>query len=82
MENKKKRHEIHLVSWDILSLLKKIGQWGIINIFIFGKDLDIKFLWRVLMGNGLWSEVIQAMYLKKKYVTQWIRDPLKNSLNV
>ena len=69
MENNKKRHGIHLVSWDILSLLKKIGQWGIINIFIFGKAPAIKILWRGLMGNGLWSEVIHAKYLKKKYVT-------------
>ena len=49
---------IHLVRWDSLARSKKLGGWGIKNIFYFGKALTAKSLWRSLFSDNLWSKVI------------------------
>ena len=40
----------------------------------FSASLRLKSLWMVLNGNGLWSLVITAKYLKKQSVVLWLRD--------
>jgi hypothetical protein len=48
-----KKESIHLVNWKRIAKPKKIGGWGIKNIFWFGKALATKSLWRCLMVLGL-----------------------------
>jgi hypothetical protein len=75
---KKIKEEIHLISWKKIAKPKKVGGWGIKNIFSFGKALAAKSLWRCLMVPGLWHEVILKKYLKKKTVAEWFREGRKN----
>jgi hypothetical protein len=44
----------------------------------FGKSLAEKILWRSLMVQGLWKEVIHKKYLKKKTLIEWFREGRKN----
>jgi hypothetical protein len=71
---KKDKEGIHLIRWDKLAKPKKLGGWGIKNIFTFGKALAAKSLWRCLMVPGLWHEVIVKKYLRKKSVVAWLRQ--------
>jgi len=64
----KLKKRVHLISWKKLAKPKKVGGWGVKNIFIFGKALATKILWRGLMVSGLWHEVILKKYLRKKSV--------------
>jgi hypothetical protein len=75
---KKIKEGIHLISWNKIAKPKKMGGWGIKNIFTFGKALAAKSLWRCLMVPGLWHEVILKKYLKKKSVVEWLREGRKS----
>jgi len=67
---KKLKEGVHLISWKNIANPKKVGGWGIKNIFNFGKSLEAKSLWRGLMVPGLWHEVILKKYLRKKSVKE------------
>lgn len=69
---------VHMISCKKLYKPKKVGGLGIKNIFIFGKALEAKSLWRVLIVLGLWHEVILKKYLRKKQVKDWFREGNKN----
>jgi hypothetical protein len=71
---KKLKEGIHLISWENIAKPKKLGGWGIKNIYAFGKSLATKSLWRCLMVPGLWHEVILRKYLRKKSVVEWLRE--------
>jgi hypothetical protein len=71
---KKVKEGIHLISWEKIAKPKKLGGWGIKNIYTFGKSLATKSLWRCLMVPGLWHEVIVSKYLRKKSVVEWLRQ--------
>jgi ribonuclease HI len=75
---KKTKEGIHLTRWNTIAKPKKLGGWGIKNIFTFGKALAAKSLWRCLMVHGLWHEVILKKYLRKKSVVAWFREGGKN----
>jgi hypothetical protein len=75
---KKTKEGIHLTSWNKIAKPKKLGGWGIKNIFTFGKALAAKSLWRCLMVPGLWHEVILKKYLRKKSVVAWFREGRKS----
>jgi hypothetical protein len=45
---KKDKEGMHLISWKRISKPKKIGGWGIKNIFTFGKALAAKVFGDVL----------------------------------
>jgi hypothetical protein len=79
---KKQKEGIHLLSWQKITKPKKDGGWGIKNIYTFGKALAAKNLWRCLMVPGLWHEVILKKYLKKKSVTEWLREGMKNWIGI
>jgi hypothetical protein len=70
----KEKERFHLVKWDRLARPKEFGEWGIKNIFHFGKSLATKSLWRALFTSSMWSEIIKAKYLKQRSVLNWIRD--------
>jgi len=70
---KKVKEGIHLISWEKIAKPKKLGGWGIKNIYTFGKSLATKSLWRCLMVPSLWHEVILSKYLRKKSVVEWLR---------
>jgi hypothetical protein len=75
---KKEKEGIHLSNWKKIAKPKKVGGWGIKNIFMFGQALAEKSLWRCLMMPGLWHEVIMKKYLKRKTVEKWFRQGRKN----
>jgi hypothetical protein len=79
---KKIKEGIHLVSWNQLAKPKKMGGWGIKNIYTFGKALATKSLWRCLMVHGLWHEVVLKKYLRKKSVVDWFREGRKNWVGI
>ena len=39
----------------------------------FNVSLRLKYLWMVLNGKGLWSQVIIAKYLKNLSLDRWLR---------
>jgi hypothetical protein len=57
---------IHLIISNKIAKPKKLGGWGIKNIFTFGKDLAEKILWKCLMVPSLWHEVILQNILGRK----------------
>jgi hypothetical protein len=75
---KKLKEGMHLINWKKIAKPKKDGGWGIKNIFSFGKSLAEKRLWRCLMVSRLWHEVILKKCLKKKIVTEWLKEGRKN----
>ena len=44
---------------------KDRGGWGLKDLDTFGRDLLIKSMWRGLMSNGIWNEIIRFKYLHK-----------------
>jgi len=68
---------VHLINWRKLAKPKKVGGWGIKNIFFFGKSLAAKILWRRLNIPGLWNEVILKKYIRNKSVVECLRQGKK-----
>jgi hypothetical protein len=52
----------HLCKWELLTLPKKFGGWGLRNLFDFNKALAANSLWRVLMCDGIWHKVVIDKY--------------------
>jgi hypothetical protein len=70
----KEKEGLHLVKWNKIAKPKKEGGWGIKNIYLFGRALATKSLWRCLMVPSLWHDVVQKKYLKQKSVVEWLRE--------
>ena len=66
-----------MVSWNKLATPNKYGGRKVKNIFLFGKYLEMKILWRGLFGKGLSRDIIFAKYLKSQHVEEWIRKYFK-----
>jgi len=75
---KKEKEGMNLSNWKNISKPRKVGGWGIKNIFFFGKALAVKILCRCLMFSSLWHEVIMKKYLKKNTVGKWFGHGRKN----
>ena len=54
---------IHLSKWDVLTLPKDRGGWGILDMELVGHSLIIKSLWRCLHGKGKWQDIIKHKYM-------------------
>jgi hypothetical protein len=65
-----------------LALPKSHGGWGFQNIFLFSKSLAANTLWRVLMGIGIWHDVIMDKYLASTSIIKWYRSQTFNSTSV
>jgi hypothetical protein len=51
-----------------------LGGWGLRNLFIFNRALAANSLWRVLMKEGIWHQVIKDKYLPYTSVATWLRS--------
>ena len=47
------KRKFHLVALDAISIPKKIGDWGVLNIRVFNKALLMKMFWRGINGKGI-----------------------------
>lgn len=56
------KRKIHLVGIEGVSIPKKYGSWGMLNIIVFNKTMLTKSLWRGINGTGTWSSVIKCKY--------------------
>lgn len=70
--NKEKR-KFHLSNLKYLTLPKKTGGWGIMQLRIFGMALLCRSLWRAVFGDNLWSAVVKTKYLRNKDIQYWYR---------
>ena len=69
-------NRFHLMDWKSLSKPLEFSGWGINDLDWFSASLRLKSLWMVLNGNGLWSHVIIAKYLKNQSLDRWLRSKL------
>jgi hypothetical protein len=65
----------HLCKWDLISLPKRHGGWGLRNIMDFKLALAANSLWRVLTSSGIWHRVIKYKYLPHSTIKNWFRSP-------
>lgn len=56
------RGRYHLARWDLIMRPKLLGGWGLKEFGNFRRALLIKYLWRGLKSNGIWSEIIRFKY--------------------
>jgi len=71
--NSESKH-YHFCKWELFTLPKKYGGWGLWNIFNFKKALAINSLWCVLMCDVIWHKVIIDKYLPHTTVKNWFRS--------
>jgi len=67
------QNKIHLVKMASISKPKRAGGWGLLDMRTFGKALLCKSLYRGIFGDGPWSKIIKAKYLKGKSIEFWYR---------
>lgn len=65
--------KIHLSKLEKISVPKKLGGWGLLDMRSFGRALLCKSLWRGIFGHGLWSLTIRKKYLQDKNLEFWYR---------
>lgn len=61
-----KKMKYHLSKLSDISLPRKLGGWGILDLMTFGKALLCKSLWRGIFEEGLWSSTIKKKYMANK----------------
>jgi len=71
--------KIHLVKMKSLTIPKKMGGWGLLDMRSMGNALLCKTLLRGLFRNGPWSIFIRSKYLKGKNIAFWYR---RNTLGI
>lgn len=67
------RGKIHLSKLNLLTLPKKFGAWGLVDVRIFGKALVFKSLWRGIFDSNPWSAIIHQKYKKGRSLEFWLR---------
>jgi hypothetical protein len=65
----------HPCKWELLTLPKKYGGWGLRNIFDFNRALAANTLWWVLMRDKIWHKVIKDKHLPHTTIKNWFRSP-------
>jgi hypothetical protein len=60
-----------------MALSKKIGGWGLKNIYHFGRDLPAKSPWNYIFDKGLWGILMHSKYLKNLSMVDWIQSKFK-----
>jgi len=70
-ESEKRKY--HLSKLSDISLPKKSGGWGLLDLSTFGKALICKSLWRGIFGDGAWSMIIKKKYMANKDIIFWFR---------
>jgi hypothetical protein len=65
--------QYHLCRWEVLSIPKKLGGWGFLNLPLFNLALNASTLWRVLAQPSIWQQVIKEKYLYNSSTIEWIR---------
>eukprot|EP00253_Pinus_taeda_P025540 PITA_25540 len=63
--------KIHLAKLEMISLPKKYGGWGLLDMQSFGRALLCKSLTRALFRDGLWSSAIRKKYMQDKDLIYW-----------
>ena len=58
------------------------GGWGLKNMHLFSLDLREKSLWLVIIGDNLWSKVIEEKYIHRTTTFQWVRSFKKTGKNI
>jgi hypothetical protein len=67
-----------LASCKRLATLKKLGGWGLKNIYLFSKDLVAKSVRGGLIeGLGLWPQSIKEKYFPCDTIIHCIHNPNK-----
>lgn len=60
----KNKNKYHLTKLDHISMPKRLGGWGILNLRRFDYALLLKSLWKGIFGEGTWGMIIKHKYLK------------------
>ena len=73
---RKDKGKYHLAKWEQIMKPNNCGGWGLRDLFLFGRALLMKSLWRGLKSNGIWSEILKYKYpeledLEKLYCMGW-----------
>lgn len=75
----------HLSKLFDISLPKKQGEWGILDLRTFGKVLLCKSLWRGIFVDSSWSKTIKKKYMASRDISYWygkgkIGSPLASTI--
>jgi len=73
--------KIHLARWELLSMPKIKGGWGLKNLSLFSQALRMKSLWRGLTANTFWCQVLADKYLGQNSVMEWLKMEQHRSTN-
>ena len=77
-QGKKENPSRPWVKWEIITIPKALGGWGIKNIFRFSSALVVKCGWRLISTTILWTEVILQKYITQSTLIDWVRNTEKN----
>ena len=59
------RQKYHMVKWADICAPKELGGLGIVSSRHMNKALMLKWIWRILRGDGgLWLQLVEAKYLR------------------
>ncbi len=67
------KHKYHLTKLEHISMAKRLGGWGILNLKRLGHALLLESLWHGIFGVGIWSQIINHKYLKDIDFKFWMR---------
>lgn len=57
------RRKFYLYKLESISIPKRFGRWGLLNLGIFSNALLVKYLLRAWKGDGDWSKIIVHKYV-------------------
>lgn len=61
---------IPLVKWSRVAYLKKLGGWGIKNIYLFSLYLAACSFWCLTKNTTLWGRVLKSKYLQGRSIEE------------
>jgi hypothetical protein len=67
------RRRFHLCGWETLSKPRRVGGWGLKNLFIFNTALLASSFWRAATQECIWHRIIADKYMGSLPFSAWIR---------
>jgi hypothetical protein len=70
----KEQNVMPWLRWEMIAILKALGEWGLNFFFLFSKAMVAKGSWRLITTTSIWMRVVHKKYIAPLSIMDWVRS--------